>query len=73
MGLTNKQAFKRDELEVELGHELAHAGPRKTSNVKTSEVLAVASAAYRINSLSILRILDVLAPKKTKHSFQTKK
>jgi|TARA_B110000858_G_scaffold58456_1_gene68103 hypothetical protein len=49
MGLTNKQAFKRDELEVELSHELAHAGPKKRLAVSIQDALAVACAALRIN------------------------
>ena len=72
MGLTNKQAFKRDELEVELGHELAHAGPRKTSNVKTSEVLAVASAAYRINKFEYIKDTRRFSTEENKTQFSNK-
>ena len=72
MGLTNKQAFKRDELEVELGHELTHAGPRKTPNVKTSEVLAIASAAYRINKFEYIKDTRRFSTEENKTQFANK-
>ena len=49
MSYTSKQAFKRDELEVELRHELAPTGARKHPAVSIQDALAVACAALRIN------------------------
>ena len=45
----SKQAFKRDELEVELRHELEPTGARKHPTVSIQDALAVACAALRIN------------------------
>ena len=49
MSYTSKQEFKRDELEVELRHELEPTGARKHPTVSIQDALAVACAALRIN------------------------
>jgi|TARA_B110000977_G_C11060455_1_gene485745 hypothetical protein len=54
MSITNKQAFKRDELELELWHE-DHPQVVPLKFVRLQDALAVAYAAYRINKETYLK------------------
>ena len=76
MSITNKQAFKRDELEVELWHE---DNPAKSivpvlqlKTVSLQDALAVSYAAYRINGETYRKDTNRFSTPENKTQFDNK-